>query len=121
MLLVLQVARFDQRQLSQLNPVLIVENRLEFFRLFNQVEMTTNRPPRTSAGPQPVETVAPAPVRPVAPPPPAAPVRERAVLDSAHVGDIQGAFGTIRQHDTGAPAQLARARCSRCSRSSDPG
>src|SRR5271166_6295866 len=30
------------------------------------------------------------------------PARERAVLDSAHVGDIQGAFGTIRQHDTGA-------------------
>src|ERR1700676_1634880 len=29
------------------------------------------------------------------------PVRERAVLDSAHVGDIQGAFGTISQHDTG--------------------
>ncbi len=28
--------------------------------------------------------------------------RERAVLDSAHVGDIQGAFGTIGQHDTGA-------------------
>jgi NRAMP (natural resistance-associated macrophage protein)-like metal ion transporter len=26
--------------------------------------------------------------------------RERAVLDSAHVGDIQGAFGTIREHDT---------------------
>jgi NRAMP (natural resistance-associated macrophage protein)-like metal ion transporter len=25
--------------------------------------------------------------------------RERAVLDSAHVGDIQGAFGTIREHD----------------------
>jgi NRAMP (natural resistance-associated macrophage protein)-like metal ion transporter len=25
-----------------------------------------------------------------------------AVLDAAHVGDIQGAFGTIRQHDTGA-------------------
>ena len=25
--------------------------------------------------------------------------RERAVLDSAHVGDIRGAFGTIRQHD----------------------
>jgi NRAMP (natural resistance-associated macrophage protein)-like metal ion transporter len=25
-----------------------------------------------------------------------------AVLDTAHVGDIQGAFGTIRQHDTGA-------------------
>ena len=27
--------------------------------------------------------------------------RERAVLDSAHVGDIQGAFGTIREHDEG--------------------
>jgi Mn2+/Fe2+ NRAMP family transporter len=26
-------------------------------------------------------------------------VRERAVLDSAHVGDIRGAFGTIRQHE----------------------
>ena len=25
-----------------------------------------------------------------------------AVLDEAHIGDIQGAFGTIRQHDTGA-------------------
>jgi Mn2+/Fe2+ NRAMP family transporter len=25
--------------------------------------------------------------------------RERAVLDSAHVGDIRGAFGTIRQHE----------------------
>ena len=25
--------------------------------------------------------------------------RQRAVLDSAHVGDIQGAFGTIREHD----------------------
>src|SRR5277367_6587987 len=30
------------------------------------------------------------------------PTRERAVLDSAHIGDIQGAFGTIGQHDTGA-------------------
>jgi Mn2+/Fe2+ NRAMP family transporter len=27
--------------------------------------------------------------------------RERAVLDSAHVGDIKGAFGTIRQHEEG--------------------
>src|SRR5580704_3289198 len=25
-----------------------------------------------------------------------------AVLDSSHVGDIKGAFGTIKQHDTGA-------------------
>ncbi|MDQ6822151.1 MAG: Nramp family divalent metal transporter [Actinomycetota bacterium] len=34
-------------------------------------------------------------------PPPAAPAspRDRAVLDSAHVGDIKGAFGTIRQHE----------------------
>ena len=30
------------------------------------------------------------------------PARERFVLDSAHVGDIQGAFGTIREHDLGA-------------------
>ncbi len=29
--------------------------------------------------------------------------RERAVLDSAHVGDIQGAFGTIKEHDAGPP------------------
>jgi NRAMP (natural resistance-associated macrophage protein)-like metal ion transporter len=28
-------------------------------------------------------------------------VRERFVLDSAHVGDIQGAFGTIKEHDEG--------------------
>ncbi|MDE3130586.1 MAG: divalent metal cation transporter, partial [Acidobacteriota bacterium] len=34
-------------------------------------------------------------------PPLVHPARERAVLDSAHVGDIHGAFGTIRQHDTG--------------------
>ena len=38
---------------------------------------------------------------PAAPPPAPAPppVRERFVLDSAHVGDIQGAFGTIGQHE----------------------
>ncbi len=38
---------------------------------------------------------------PTPPSPPATPdrTRERAVLDSAHVGDIQGAFGTIRQHE----------------------
>jgi len=28
------------------------------------------------------------------------PPRERTVLDSAHLGDIQGAFGTIREHDS---------------------
>ncbi len=32
-------------------------------------------------------------------PPPATPRRERAVLDSAHIGDIQGAFGTLGQHE----------------------
>src|SRR5450631_4235981 len=32
-------------------------------------------------------------------PPPAPAARERFVLDSAHVGDIQGAFGTISQHE----------------------
>jgi Mn2+/Fe2+ NRAMP family transporter len=41
----------------------------------------------TKAGPHGVETVAEP--------------RERFVLDSAHVGDIQGAFGTIRQHEEG--------------------
>src|SRR5271169_4814201 len=30
-----------------------------------------------------------------------------AVLDAAHVGDIQGAFGTIRQHDVGARRSVA--------------
>jgi hypothetical protein len=25
--------------------------------------------------------------------------RQRAVLDSAHAGDIRGAFGTIREHE----------------------
>jgi NRAMP (natural resistance-associated macrophage protein)-like metal ion transporter len=34
-------------------------------------------------------------------PPVKAVPRERAVLDSAHVGDIKGAFGTIRQHEEG--------------------
>src|ERR1700729_3840900 len=69
--------------------------------------MTTNRTPPTSAGSPPVGTVAPAAVRPVAPPP-AAPVRERAVLDSAHVGDIEGAFGTIRQHEQSHRAMRSR-------------
>jgi NRAMP (natural resistance-associated macrophage protein)-like metal ion transporter len=32
---------------------------------------------------------------------PQAPPRERAVLDSAHVGDIEGAFGTIGQYEGG--------------------
>lgn len=45
------------------------------------------------------------PTRPAAPPTsdspstPAAPPRERFVLDSAHIGDIEGAFGRIGQHE----------------------
>jgi Mn2+/Fe2+ NRAMP family transporter len=34
--------------------------------------------------------------------------RERAVLDSAHVGDIQGAFGTIREHEVAHRSLRAR-------------
>jgi len=36
------------------------------------------------------------------------PSRERAVLDSAHTGDIQGAFGTIGQHEGKQPGTRAR-------------
>ena len=53
-------------------------------------------PPESPAPPpavSPPESPAPPPVVPPSPP------RERAVLDSAHIGDIQGAFGTIREHD----------------------
>jgi NRAMP (natural resistance-associated macrophage protein)-like metal ion transporter len=42
---------------------------------------------------------------PVAPPP----ARERAVLDTAHVGDIRGAFGTIREHEEAHRSFRARA------------
>jgi Mn2+/Fe2+ NRAMP family transporter len=42
------------------------------------------------------------------PPPPRGDVRERAVLDPAHVGDIRGAFGTIRQHEGGRQGTRAR-------------
>jgi NRAMP (natural resistance-associated macrophage protein)-like metal ion transporter len=48
---------------------------------------------RTGAPVAPAAAPTPAP----APPPPRP--RDRFVLDSAHVGDIQGAFGTIRQHE----------------------
>jgi Mn2+/Fe2+ NRAMP family transporter len=66
--------------------------------------MTTNPPtgearaaPPTAAPPQ------------AGGPPQAPPGRERAVLDSAHVGDIQGAFGTISQHQGNAGGWRARA------------
>jgi NRAMP (natural resistance-associated macrophage protein)-like metal ion transporter len=39
----------------------------------------------------------------------AAAPRERFVLDSAHVGDIQGAFGTIKQHEEGHRGLRSRA------------
>jgi Mn2+/Fe2+ NRAMP family transporter len=39
----------------------------------------------------------------------APPSRERAVLDTAHVGDIKGAFGTIRQHEEAHRSWRARA------------
>jgi NRAMP (natural resistance-associated macrophage protein)-like metal ion transporter len=35
--------------------------------------------------------------------------RERAVLDTAHVGDIRGAFGTIKQHEEGHRGLRSRA------------
>jgi NRAMP (natural resistance-associated macrophage protein)-like metal ion transporter len=42
------------------------------------------------------------------PSPPVTRPRERAVLDSAHTGDIKGAFGTIRQHEVANPGLRAR-------------
>jgi NRAMP (natural resistance-associated macrophage protein)-like metal ion transporter len=40
---------------------------------------------------------------------PAAPERDRFVLDPAHVGDIRGAFGTIGQHEQGRRGLRSRA------------
>ena len=58
----------------------------------------SDRPPAARAGSAAGAAVAraagTATVAAGAPPP-----RERFVLDSAHVGDIQGAFGTIREHE----------------------
>ncbi len=45
--------------------------------------------------------------------------RPTAVLDSAHLGDIQGAFGTIRVDDTTA-APASAGSSARSSRSSAP-
>ncbi|HUA10926.1 MAG TPA: NRAMP family divalent metal transporter [Solirubrobacteraceae bacterium] len=42
------------------------------------------------------------------PTPPAKAARERYVLDSAHIGDIRGAFGTIRQHEEGRRGMRSR-------------
>jgi Mn2+/Fe2+ NRAMP family transporter len=46
---------------------------------------------------------------PSAPPASGAAARERTVLDSAHIGDIKGAFGTIGQHEGGRHGTRARA------------
>jgi Mn2+/Fe2+ NRAMP family transporter len=56
--------------------------------------------PASAHAPSPVSAPSP-PVSapPPAPPPSPSPRGERYVLDDAHVGDIQGAFGTIREHD----------------------
>src|SRR3984885_9912895 len=65
-------------------------------------------PPAESAVPE----LASPPAPPAESPPPAqaaeSPPRERYVLDDAHVGDIQGAFGTIRMHDETHRAWRAR-------------
>src|ERR1700733_1915393 len=65
-------------------------------------------PPAESAVPELASP--PAPPAESAPPAQAAesPPRERYVLDDAHVGDIQGAFGTIRMHDETHRAWRAR-------------
>jgi NRAMP (natural resistance-associated macrophage protein)-like metal ion transporter len=71
-------------------------------------------PPAESAVPELASPPAPpaesAPSAESAPPAQAAesPPRERYVLDDAHVGDIQGAFGTIRMHDETHRAWRAR-------------
>ena len=62
----------------------------------NEIHQTQPEP-RTDTAPD-----APATPGPATPPP------ERFVLDSAHVGDIQGAFGTIGQRETGRRGLRAR-------------
>jgi NRAMP (natural resistance-associated macrophage protein)-like metal ion transporter len=66
-------------------------------------------PPPTPPQPTPPQPTSPVPTPPEPPPPVRARVRERAVLDSAHVGDIQGAFGTISQHQGPGSGWRARA------------
>jgi len=58
-------------------------------------------------GPEETEQMARNP--PAPPAGPRTPPRERAVLDSAHVGDIRGAFGTIGQHEEGRRGLRSRA------------
>jgi len=47
---------------------------------------------------------------PPAPPARHTPARERAVLDSAHIGDIKGAFGTIGEHEEARRGVRSRGR-----------
>ena len=67
--------------------------------------------PTSSGAPAAPPAAAAAPAAPPAAPPPApAPAaRERFVLDSAHSGDIKGAFGTIREHEEAHRTPRARA------------
>ena len=67
-------------------------------------------PPHPSPPPQPPPSSPPSSGQPPSPPSPASPPAppQRAVLDSAHVGDIQGAFGTIGQHEGGRRGLRAR-------------
>ncbi len=65
--------------------------------------------PRGAPTPEPATGLVGArPTGPAGNAPPGAP-RERAVLDSAHVGDIKGAFGTIREHEEGHRGLRSRA------------
>ena len=68
--------------------------------------MATN--PTAGAGGAPPTRPA-TPPTPAAPPAAAAPPRERFVLDSAHIGDIEGAFGRIGQHEEAHHGLRARA------------
>ncbi len=62
---------------------------------------TRSGPGAPTPGASPPSPPPPSPSPPSSPPSssPPPPERERFVLDSAHVGDIQGAFGTIREHE----------------------
>ena len=62
---------------------------------------TRGTPGAAIVAPLSPDIATPSPEPAVAMPAPAGPTpsRDRFVLDSAHVGDIQGAFGTIREHE----------------------
>jgi len=59
--------------------------------------MATNRTAGAGGAPPARPATPAAPPPPATPPPP--PPRERFALDTAHIGDIEGAFGRIGQHE----------------------